>query len=74
MANVLYYYTDSRDVGCGCCHERVTWWELRDENGKVIRHNDFGPLVSDAEDAKLQFAYLAEEHGEFEMDAESVYF
>ena len=74
MANVLYYYTDTRDMGCGCCHERVVEWELRDESGKVIRRNDNGPLVSDAEEAKLKFAYLAEDHDEFEMDAESVYF
>ena len=73
MANVLYYYTATHDVGCGCCHERIVEWELRDESGKVIACNYCGPVVEDEAELKATFSYLVEQYGEFEAHPDNVY-
>ena len=73
MANVLYYYTAIRDMGCGCCSERVVEYELRDESGKVLEWSDNGPVVNDAQELKDTFSYLAKQYGEFEAHPDNVY-
>ena len=73
MANVLYYYTNTYDIGCGCCHERVVEYELRDEAGTVLERNDCGPFVEDEADLKEAFSYMVEQYGEFEAHPDNVY-
>ena len=73
MANVLYYYTSIHDLGCGCCHERVVEYELRDESGKVLTCNDWGAVVQDEAELKEAFSHLAEQYGEFEAHPDNVY-
>lgn len=73
MANVLYYYTAIHDVGCGCCSERVVEWELRDESGKVLVCNDYGPVVEDEAELKELFSYLSDDYGDFVVSQDSIY-
>lgn len=73
MANVLWYYSSTHDLGCGCCSERVVEYELRDESGKVLECDDNGPVVYDSVDLKESFAYLVERHGEFDAHPDNVY-
>lgn len=73
MANVLYYYTAIRDAGCGCCSERVVEWELRDESGKVLVCNDYGPVVENEAELRESFPYMVEHYGEFEAHPDNVY-
>ena len=73
MANVLYYYTDTHDLGCGCCSERVVEWELRDESGNVLTYDERGPVVEDEAELKEAFSYMVEQYGEFEAHPDNVY-
>ena len=81
MANVLYYYTATHDVGwgcchdvgCGCCHERVVEWELRDESGNVLTYDECVPVVEDEAELKEAFSYMVEQYGEFEAHPDNVY-
>lgn len=73
MANVLWYYTSTHDMGCGCCHERVVEYELRDESGNVLTRNDCGPVVEDEAELREVFCYLADDYGDFVVSEDSVY-
>ena len=73
MANVLWYSSSIRDLGCGCCHERVVEWELCDESGKVLARNDYGPVVEDKAKLREVFCYLVDDYGDFVVSDDSVY-
>ena len=73
MPNVLWYYSSTHDLGCGCCSERVVEYELRDESGKVLECNDNGPVVEDEAELKATFSYLVEQYGDFVVSDDSVY-
>lgn len=65
MANVLWYASFIRDLGCGCCSERVAEYELRDESGKVLECGDCNSSVRNTKELKDMFAYMVKQYGEF---------
>ena len=73
MANVLWYYSSSYDLGCGCCSERVAEYELCDESGKILEWGECNPSVIGAKELKDMFSYLVKQYGEFEAHPDNVY-